>query len=77
MQDKTKLFYFAMGIVLVCFVYFFCITFFQIPEGNQRYADLILGFLLGTAFASVINFYWGSSEGSKTKDNFTDKETTE
>lgn len=68
MTDKPKLLYFAIGIAVVCFVYFFCVTFLTIPESGQRYADLILGFLIGTAFASVINFYWGSSEGSKDKD---------
>jgi hypothetical protein len=68
MEDKTKLLYFACAIVATCFLYFFCVTFMPVPEGGQRYADLILGFLIGTAFASVINFYWGSSDGSKTKD---------
>lgn len=67
-KDKTRLLYFAIGIVVVCFIYFFCVTFLRIPETGQRYADLILGFLIGTAVASVINFYWGSSEGSKSKD---------
>ncbi len=68
MQNNGKLLYFAIGIVCVCFAYFFCVTFVDIPEDGKRYADLILGFLIGTAFASVINFYWGSSEGSKSKD---------
>ena len=68
MDQKKQLLYFAIGIITVCFAYFFCVTFMTIPEGGQRYADLILGFLIGTAFASVINFYWGSSEGSKDKD---------
>ncbi len=67
-MNKPKLIYFAIGIVAICFLYFFAVTFYPIPEGGQRYADLILGFLIGTAFASVINFYWGSSEGSKDKD---------
>lgn len=69
MQDKTKLLYFAIGITVVCFLYFFGVTFLPVPETGVRYADLILGFLIGTAFASVVNFYWGSSEGSKDKDD--------
>jgi hypothetical protein len=66
-NDKKSLLYFAMGIVAACFIYFFCITFLPVPAGGQRYADLILGFLLGTACAAVINFYWGSSKGSQDK----------
>lgn len=73
MRRNDKLFYFAIGIVGLCFVYFFCITFLGVPETSQRYADLILGFLVGTAFASIINFYWGSSEGSKNKDEKIEK----
>jgi len=34
--------------VTTAFVYFFLITFFTIPEENQRFADIILG-MLGTA----------------------------
>jgi len=69
MDAKKQLLYFAIGIVAVCFVYFFCVTFIKIPEGGQRYADLILGFLIGTAVASVLNFYWGSSKGSQDKND--------
>lgn len=64
-MQKNRLFYFAASIVGLCFVYFFCITFIGVPETNQRYADLILGFLVGTAFASIINFYFGAAEDKK------------
>jgi len=67
MKKNDKLLYFAIGIVVVCFVYFFCVTFIDVPE-RARYVDLILGFLIGTALGGIINFYWGSSEGSKNKD---------
>ena len=68
MTDKKPIFYFAIGVSTLCFVYFFCITFLPVPETGQKYADIILGFLIGTAFASILNFYWGSSDGSKDKD---------
>jgi hypothetical protein len=32
-----------------------------------RFADTILGFLLGSVVATIINFYFGSSAGSKAK----------
>jgi len=48
-------------------VYIFLITFTHIPELNIRFADTILGFLLGTVVATIINFFLGSSAGSKEK----------
>jgi hypothetical protein len=44
------------------------ITFGDIPESNVRFADTILGFVLGTVVATIINFFFGSSSGSKEKD---------
>jgi hypothetical protein len=44
------------------------ITFGTIPEDNQRFADTILGFLLGTVVATILLFFFGSSMGSKEKD---------
>lgn len=43
------------------------ITFADIPMSNVRFADTILGFILGTVIATVLNFWFGSSEGSKRK----------
>jgi hypothetical protein len=40
----------------------------DIPEGNERFADTILGFLLGTMVASMFSFLLGSSMGSRLKD---------
>lgn len=63
------------------FVYFFigfwsvlsatyigCITFLDIPDENTRFADTILGFVLGTMVASMFQFLLGSSLGSRNKD---------
>ena len=44
------------------------ITFSIIPEQNVRFADTILGFILGTVVATMLNFWFGSSIGSKEKD---------
>lgn len=49
-----------------CYIGF--ITFGTIPEDNQRFADTILGFLLGTVVATILQFFFGSSMGSKEKD---------
>ena len=43
------------------------ITFGVIPDNNVRFADTILGFILGTVVSTVLNFWFGSSIGSKEK----------
>jgi CDP-diglyceride synthetase len=48
-------------------VYVGFITFSIIPEQNVRFADTILGFILGTVVATMLNFWFGSSIGSKEK----------
>ena len=45
-----------------------CMIFMPIPEANVRFADTILGFLLGTVIASMFAFLLGSSFGSRQKD---------
>lgn len=49
-------------------IYIPLITFGAIPEDNVRFADTILGFLLGTMVASMFSFLLGSSFGSRQKD---------
>jgi len=53
---------------LVGSAYIFWITFGVIPPDNTRFADTVLGFLLGTVVATMLNFWLGSSAGSKEKD---------
>jgi hypothetical protein len=43
-------------------VYFFCVTFIHLPEGGGDFANIILGFLLGTAVATIIGFFYGNSD---------------
>lgn len=43
------------------------ITFGHIPPDNVRFADTILGFMLGTVIATIIGFFYGSSKGSQDK----------
>lgn len=47
--------------------YIWAITYFTIPEGNIRFADTVLGFLLGTIIALIMNFWLGSTDGSQKK----------
>jgi hypothetical protein len=61
------LLWFAAANVVTCFAYIFLITFGTVPEKNQRYADVCLGFLLGTFLSTIIQFYYGSSHNAEHK----------
>ena len=49
-------------------VYIGFVTFGDIPAANVRFADTILGFVLGTVIATIINFFMGTSFSSRIKD---------
>jgi hypothetical protein len=48
--------------------YLACITFLAVPPGNARFADTVLGFILGTVLATPLTFFYGSSRSSQSKD---------
>lgn len=66
--SKRFVYYFASVAMIVTAIYIFSITFFVIPQENVRFADTILGFLLGTLVSTIVNFFFGTSKGSKDKD---------
>jgi hypothetical protein len=65
--SKRFVYYYASFITFVSFAYIFFITFGSIPEANVRFADTILGFLLGVGLSNIIVYFFGSSKGSKDK----------
>lgn len=65
--SKRFVMYLAMFWSVTAVLYIFLITFTTIPELNVRFADTILGFLLGTVVATILNFFLGSSASSKEK----------
>jgi hypothetical protein len=65
--SKRFNYYFAMGWSLFSMIYFILVTFVDLPKDGVNFANIILGFLLGTAIAAIFNFYFGSSQGSKDK----------
>lgn len=70
---KRFIYYFASITTFVTFSYIFLITFGNIPEKNIRFADTVLGFLLGTLLATIITFFYGTSSGSLAKTQMIDK----
>lgn len=66
--SKRFIYYFAIFWSIFAAGYIGFITFGTIPTDNQRFADTILGFLLGTVVATILQFFFGSSMGSKEKD---------
>jgi len=65
--SKRFVYYFAIfwSIATACYLGF--ITFGTIPEDNVRFADTILGFVLGTLVSTIIGYFYGSSRGSSQK----------
>ena len=68
---------FAIAWSILAAGYVFGITFYQVPEDNIRFADTVLGFLLGTIIAQIIAFFYGSSRSSQGKDSTIDKTMSE
>jgi hypothetical protein len=64
----------SVGLMGVGFLYLFLISFVQVPATATKYVDTIIGFIMGTALATVINFQWGSSSGSAAKSETIAKE---
>jgi hypothetical protein len=65
--SKRFVYYFITFWSVVTTSYIVAITFGEIPEVSVRYADTILGFLLGTAVAGMFQYLLGSSAGSVKK----------
>lgn len=65
---KRFIYYFAIGWTLLAAAFIGAITFTTIPPDNVRFADTILGFLLGTVVSQMIQFFYGSSQSSQAKD---------
>jgi hypothetical protein len=65
--SKHFIYWFAWFWAVASCSYFAAVTFIPMPKENTHFADIILGFLLGTAVATIISFFYGSSKSSKDK----------
>ena len=59
--SKRFVYYFAIFWSAFAVIYLTGITFAEIPKENIRFADTIVGFLLGTIVATLIGFFYGNS----------------
>jgi hypothetical protein len=71
--SKRFIYWFACVWSLFAILYVAAITFCSIPDANIRFADTILGFLLGTIVSQIIAFFYGSSKSSQGKDEVKDE----
>lgn len=77
--SKRFVYWFALLWSVVCAVYVFMITFTTIPPDNVRFADTILGFLIGSVLGQIFGYFYGTSRLAQSKDaviNTTKKDKT-
>jgi hypothetical protein len=65
---RRFLYYFIACWSLFSMIFIPCLIWASIPESGQRYADTILGYVMGTIVTSMFAFLLGSSQGSRMKD---------
>jgi hypothetical protein len=65
---RRFLYYFIMLWSTFSVVFIPCLIWAPIPESNVRFADTILGYVLGTVITGMFAFLLGSSQGSRNKD---------
>lgn len=61
-DDKTRIFYLAVSIITVAFLYLTAVTFVEIPKTGIDHSKTIVGFLLGVVISTPIGYYYGSSK---------------
>jgi hypothetical protein len=69
---RRFIYFYATGLTVLTFVFIFWAAFIHDyhngPEA-QRTIDTVLGFLLGVTLSAIIQYFFGSSSGSKAKDD--------
>lgn len=66
--SKRFVYYFSIVWSLFAMAFMAAATLMDIPDKNASTVSTILGFLLGTAVASIFNFFLGTSKSSQAKD---------
>jgi len=66
---KRFIYWFAICWSVFAMAFMLIATLVKIPAENANTVNIILGFLLGTAIASIFNFFLGTTIRSGKKDN--------
>jgi len=64
-----KLYWFCVGVTGFGLVFLACLVWVPIPENNQRFADVILGFVTGTLISGAIAFLTGGNVNHNKDEN--------
>jgi hypothetical protein len=64
---KRFIYYYSGSLTFTTMLYIFLVTFSTVPKENMRLADTILGFLLGSVLATILQFFFGTNVGSLAK----------
>lgn len=69
---RRFIYYYAAALTLLTFAFIFYAAFFHrdVPstDPSWRIIDTVMGFLLGVTLSAIIQFFFGSSQGSRNKD---------
>jgi len=77
---KRFIYYYAIGITLLTFLFIFLASFgptIDTNSANARIIDTVLGFLLGVSLSAIIQYFYGSSAGSSRKSEVIDQQLRE
>ena len=67
---KNFIYYLASGVFIFSAILVFLLFFVEIPESNKDVVNFILGIIIGTGLSQIFQFFFGSSKGSKDKEDF-------
>ncbi|PLX05230.1 MAG: hypothetical protein C0594_08010 [Marinilabiliales bacterium] len=77
MEKKERyLFIAAIIIVALSFAVYIMLFFVQVPSENKTVIDFASGILFGTGFTMIIQYYFGSSDGSREKNSMLKQNTS-
>tara|TARA_R110002012_G_scaffold6160_3_gene28067 strand:+ start:1909 stop:2133 length:225 start_codon:yes stop_codon:yes gene_type:complete len=57
----------AMSVFIFSAIVVILLFFIEVPEGNQRVLDMVLGVIIGSGLVSIISYYFGASDSNSNK----------
>ena len=67
MEKKNLSFLLGVSVIVLTVIVTIALFFVEIPTNNAEVLYMTVGIIIGTGFTTVINFFFGSSQGSKDK----------